>query len=136
MAYKNKKKQNNFQNEWIQARRFEWIALQGGKCVQCGSAENLEVDHINRQEKTLKPSQIWSRRKEVREVELLKCQVLCYHCHKIKTINEFTKPLVHGTLNGYRKHKCKCFDCMEWMREDSRRKRAAQRLRKLEALNN
>ena len=121
MSYKDKKKQNAFQNTWLQKRRLEWIDSQGGKCVKCGSVERLEVDHIERAGKTT--HRIWSFSEKRRKEELKKCQVLCYYCHKQKTISEFKKPLVHGTNNGYNKHKCKCFECMEWMRQNSRRKR-------------
>ena len=121
MSYKDKKKQNTFQNTWLQKRRLEWIELQGGKCVKCGSIEKLEVDHINREDKVT--HRVWSLSDERRKKELFKCQVLCHDCHKEKTISELSKPLVHGTSNGYCKHKCKCFYCMEWMRQNSRRKR-------------
>jgi hypothetical protein len=55
---------------------------------------------------------VWSRRKEVRDKELSKCQVLCKSCHLKKTISEVEYPgIVHGTSNGYDHYGCRCEEC-------------------------
>lgn len=74
-----------YQNRWMQQRRTDWI-LANGPCQICGSWDNLEVDHIDASQKELNPSAIWSRRQEIREAELAKCQVLCNPCHIAKSI--------------------------------------------------
>ena len=74
-----------YQREWIAKRRSDWI-IGNGPCKNCGSWDQLEVDHINPEEKEYNISQIWSRKQEVRDKELAKCQVLCEDCHKEKTI--------------------------------------------------
>lgn len=76
-----------YQNEWMQRRRWAWIS-ENGPCRWCGSYKDLEVDHIHPETKSMQPARIWSRRKEVRDAELAKCQVLCHDCHEIKTAQE------------------------------------------------
>lgn len=73
-----------YQKEWMRKRRQDWLDL-NGPCAHCGSDQNLEVDHINPATKTMQPAAIWSRRQEIRDAELAKCQVLCEECHKIKS---------------------------------------------------
>ena len=61
-----------YKRRWAAARRAEWMA--GKSCVQCGSTQSLEVDHID---PTLKVTHsVWSWSIPRRTVELAKCQVL------------------------------------------------------------
>lgn len=55
-------------------------------CVQCGSKEKLELDHIVRETKI--SHSVWSWKEERRNKELEKCQVLCKKCHSKKTAME------------------------------------------------
>jgi 5-methylcytosine-specific restriction endonuclease McrA len=96
-------------------RRKLWISILG-PCKKCGSTERLELDHIDPATKI--SHNIWSWREERLIAELKKCQVLCYRCHKLKTINENTKSLKHGTSNGYYKKKCKCRKCLKFKSEE------------------
>jgi len=66
-------------------RRTEAIILLGGKCTHCGTQENLNFDHIDRDTKAFKVSKMWSLKEEVFWEEVAKCQILCESCHKIKT---------------------------------------------------
>src|SRR5699024_9816637 len=59
-----------------------------GPCNKCGSYKDLEVDHINPEEKNMESRSIWTRREEIRDNELSKCQVLCRDCHIDKTKKE------------------------------------------------
>lgn len=68
--------------EKVKQRRIDWFH-ENGPCKECGSWENLELDHVNPEEK--ESHSIWSWREDRRLAELSKCQVLCYECHKIKT---------------------------------------------------
>jgi len=111
-----------YQTEWTKNRRLAWIAEQGGKCVQCGSTERLEVDHRDPAEKV--SHRIWTWGESRRAPELAKCQVLCYECHHEKSRMEKTKPLIHGTYNAYRKKSCRCDECKAWRAEDMRAWRA------------
>lgn len=111
MPMKTKEEQRQYQLAWMHKRRQDWIDSQGGKCA-CGSVDRLEVDHIDIKLKTMNPTQIWSRRQEVRDKELANCQVLCYECHKKKTLKQITSHLTHGTLGFYAKG-CKCRPCLD-----------------------
>lgn len=107
--------------------RAEWIKSQGGKCVKCGSTENLEIDHIDPSTKEYKIATIWSRRKEVRDYELAKCQILCYGCHKEKTLGYAIKDMKCGTFSMYQSRKCRCEECRAANARRCARQRAAKR---------
>lgn len=65
--------------------RAEWL-VEHGPCVKCGSKKELQVDHIDPEDKVT--HRVWSWSKARREVELAKCQVLCHECHKKKTAKQ------------------------------------------------
>jgi hypothetical protein len=108
MPYKDKALQQNYQNNWRQQRRLQWIA-DHGPCRQCGSFLRLEVDHIDPSTKV--DHNVWSWAQKRRENELAKCQVLCHSCHKSKTVAALRKPVVHGTMSGYKSYYCRCELC-------------------------
>ena len=62
---------------------FREILLEklGGKCVECGSTEALEFDHIDPALKSFNISAGYHKPKEILENELAKCQILCNKCH-------------------------------------------------------
>lgn len=125
MPYKDKDRQRAYQRVALHKVRKDWFEA-NGPCVKCGSWDSLELDHIDPATKTA--HRIWSWKPSERERELAKCQVLCAKCHKAKTIAEHTKPLVHGTANGYKGKACRCAECRAWnaarMRRQLARKRA------------
>ncbi len=108
-----------YMTERYHRRRSEWISSKGGKCVQCGTTDKLEIDHIDPLEKTYNIGTILSGGSEQKvQDELAKCQVLCYDCHKAKTSNDLGAP--HGGgVSG--KKNCTCELCRarkaEYMRE-------------------
>lgn len=114
MPYKGDKKRE-YQAVWRNKRRAMWIA-QNGPCKSCGSMYKLEIDHIDRDTKDFKASSLWNRRAEVRMRELAKCQVLCYDCHKDKSIKESSIAEYHGTGAGWSNRKCRCDLCREYHR--------------------
>lgn len=98
-----------YMTAYVKARRDKWIQ-ENGPCQECGSTENLQVDHIDRTTKTIHTGHIWTRKKIYRDKELAKCQVLCIDCHDKKTGRENTT-WQHGTISGYMRYKCKCIEC-------------------------
>jgi 5-methylcytosine-specific restriction endonuclease McrA len=104
-------KKRAYQLRYIQERRAAWLEA-NGPCSICGSWLDLEVDHINREDKI--SHKVWSWSEDRMLEELLKCQALCRICHAAKTGAENSaarsKPVVHGIQGGYRKG-CRCGEC-------------------------
>lgn len=101
------------------ARRKEAVAKLGGACVECGSQDNLEIDHIDPATKEIELGSMWSVAKHRYDAELEKCQLLCSRHHKQKSDREQTHR-VCGTYSMYRKGKCRCEPCKEANRAYSR----------------
>lgn len=76
-----------YQKAWIRERRKSWF--EGRSCAKCGSQTALELDHINPEDKL--SNHIWSWTKKRRDDELIKCQVLCKSCHRIKTSKDLAE---------------------------------------------
>ena len=106
MPMPTKELQREYQREWRKRRRNQWIR-ENGPCRMCGSRKNLEVDHVDPASKL--DHNVWSWRKERRDRELRKCQVLCSSCHKKKTNAQRHHP-PHGTHNRYVAG-CRCAAC-------------------------
>jgi len=96
MPYSDPAKQRAYQLRWISQRRLDWLAA-NGPCVDCGSDDDLEVDH---QDFTLKVShRVWSWSAARRTEELAKCVVRCTSCHVAKTSAEGSRWKPQGTKN-------------------------------------
>lgn len=112
MAFSDKEKQREYQRRWVANRRAKYLSKLGGKCIRCGAAEDLELDHANRDAKV--DHRIWSWAPARIEEELKKCQLLCVQCHVVKSIKESNYPKrKHGTLTMYKKGGCRCMECKE-----------------------
>lgn len=117
MPYKDKTKQQEFQKQWLRKRRQKWID-EHGPCIDCGSKNNLEIDHIDPETKDpalrLGSGKMWGWAKEKLDKELLKCVVRCRSCHLQKTRNEYFTKLIHGVSRSlYDKYGCRCKPCKE-----------------------
>lgn len=102
-----------YEREYQAKRRNVWFA-ENGPCKHCGSWRDLELDHINPEDKVT--HRIWTWSEERRDIELLKCQVLCKGCHKVKSAFENKKRYPerkHGTIAMYYRGKCRCNLCKE-----------------------
>lgn len=108
------KYQKIYQLKRYHARRQEAIENLGGKCVACGTTENLELDHIDPSTKSFPISKLWSISKAKFLEELAKCQLLCNSCHIIKSKQDNKKPITHGKYWATYKHKCICEECMSY----------------------
>jgi hypothetical protein len=115
------------------AQRQEMINFLGGKCNHCGRVENLEFDHVNWREKSFPVSKLWSI-KDLPKVynELMKCQLLCYDCHKLKSRKDLSEinaepKFTHGTVYAWMKKHCKCDVCYiarrKWHRDRNKARR-------------
>ena len=128
MPYKNKAAQKEYAARWylevVKPRRDRWFR-ENGPCVDCGSWEDLELDHVD--PKTKISSKIWSWSDERREVELKKCKPRCYGCHKKKTVIEISIPIEdhHGRYACWKNKGCRCQLCVLAQREYKRKYRAA-----------
>ena len=96
-------------------RRAKAIDILGGVCVHCGATDKLDFDHINRDREDLthlvKHLLLGRWSNVIKELE--KYQLLCKHCHGIKSQKErgHNTGLIHGTMLAYKHYKCRCFDC-------------------------
>lgn len=107
MPYKDPKRQRQYQLEYIRKRRKTWFDT-NGPCQHCGSDQDLELHHIDRNTKI--DHKAWSWNQERREAELAKCVALCANCHLECTRQQFHRPIQHGTHNAYASG-CRCDDC-------------------------
>lgn len=121
MPYKDAEKQREYQRLWKRKRKEEWF-LANGPCVDCGSWQNLELDHENPKEKI--DHRVWSWELRKRLKELSKCKPRCRRCHRIKTNKDFGfGELIHGTLWCYQRHRCRCEDCTRAKSESDKKYR-------------
>lgn len=98
--------------------RAECIALLGGKCVDCGTTDRLEFDHMHRFGKKYTLGSIMLHSKKKREEELSKCVLRCTYCHSVKTSIESS--VDHGGgLTG--KRNCYCTLCKPLKKEYNRK---------------
>ena len=78
-------KRKAWHRDYKKFRRQKIKDYLGGKCVGCGTTENLQFDHIDRHQKKFTIStnvnMAWDKLTE----EADKCQLLCKECHKKKT---------------------------------------------------
>jgi len=113
----------------MRSRREAWIN-ENGPCKKCGSSENLEVDHIKRELKTMHTASIWGRREEARKKELANCQVLCKSCHLEKTLSEMPRAS-HGSVTMYEDYRCRCDDCRAAKRKSQMKIRNPKKYKEL-----
>lgn len=115
-------------------RRKEFKDHLGGKCVDCGSTESLEFDHIDRSTKTLELGKILNVSKEKALEELKLCQLLCTKCHIEKSKKDGSFGTVgHGEgVSG--KRNCKCDLCRNRKNEYMRNWKRERRKKKLASM--
>lgn len=109
MPYKDKATQIEYQRKWMQNRRREFF--NGKSCERCGSKEKLELDHVQRREKT--SHRIWSWTESKRNEEIEKCQVLCEACHVLKTRADMGWGMLNSHNSNTYKKGCRCEVCIQ-----------------------
>lgn len=65
--------------------RKEEVANLGGKCVDCGTFDDLEFDHADRTQKAVDIAKLLGYSAVRRKEELKKCVLRCAPCHRAKT---------------------------------------------------
>lgn len=110
MTVRDRVKYNTYMNDYMksryQRRRVEAVERLGGKCVACGSVENLEFDHIDPIGKDFTIARASSFAEARWQKELGKCQLLCTDCHKVKHLADNPCGTPRKYWNG-----CKCVEC-------------------------
>lgn len=111
---KDKEKYNAYMKSYMLKRykkkRNEAVISLGGRCIKCGSIENLEFDHLNPKSKSFTIANILYKSNEVLQEELKKCQLLCHDCHKEKNKVD-NGEAKHGSLTMYTHYRCRCKEC-------------------------
>lgn len=116
-----KERRAQYMRTYRETRRRQARQLLGGKCTQCGAAENLEFDHIDPGSKVKAIASMLTASKQNFLAEVQKCQLLCKAHHQEKSRAAYTKNFRHGTERCYREAKCRCTTCVTEQRERRRR---------------
>ena len=105
-----------------QARRARLVEMLGGKCVRCGSTEDLEFDHIDAASKRFTICSDLTRAWDLLVEEALKTQLLCKDCHVAKGAED--RPDTPHGRHRYIYWQCRCKVCRAANAEASARQRA------------
>lgn len=108
--------QRVYQLERYHRRRAEAIRILGGRCVVCGTTDDLEIDHINWRDKSFHIGRLWSIAYDRFLDEISKCQLLCEDHHKEKSSHESLdrRPITHGKEWAAIHYQCQCEECIEF----------------------
>jgi hypothetical protein len=98
------------EHQRIRVARNRAEFFSGRVCVDCGTTERLELDHVDPKLKI--SHKIWGWSKVRREVELAKCVPRCNACHHKKTHKDlgWGAYAKHGTPPCYNRG-CRCDLC-------------------------
>ena len=98
-AKRNRQQRNEYSKIKRREQRLRMIEHLGGKCVGCGTTEELQFDHIDRKDKRYSVTRKLGLSDEKLLPEVNKCQLLCKQCHEIKsTIDHDRKKLMEGMM--------------------------------------
>lgn len=101
-----------YYEEKAPARRALLVSLLGGTCVNCGTTEQLEFDHVMCDRKFPIGNHILNSLEYILP-ELQKCQLLCSPCHKAKTSLDLGRNLSKHSMSGYNNRGCRCRPCRD-----------------------
>lgn len=71
--------------QYIISRAY-YFEILGNKCNKCNSLYELEIDHIYFEDKHKQPLSFCRSKLDFKK--LIKCQLLCNSCHKLKTSSD------------------------------------------------
>lgn len=124
------KMSNKYMNDYMKTRylrrRLEVIEKLGGRCVNCGSTDSLEFDHIDESTKEFTIAKGSSFSEERWQAEIAKCQLLCKTCHITKHSSDFPCGDVRKYWRGCRCSQCRAANARH-SREYKRRRRSLNR---------
>lgn len=124
MAYKYRLANTIYKREWMRDRRANFLADK--KCVVCGQKKNLIIDWgKNRQKDGHKIN--WSANPYRLEEVLKDAKIYCRKHFDEEVRKKRKTELVHGTLKGYKTHRCRCRPCTDASSLYSRRYRARKK---------
>ena len=96
-AKRNRESRNEYAKIKRREQRLRMVEHLGGKCVGCGTTENLQFDHIDRKTKEYSVCKKLGISDEKLLIEVNKCQLLCKKCHEVKsTVDHDRKKLIDG----------------------------------------
>ena len=90
MSYQTRKDKHNAERAARRSRKRAFIIECLGTCVECGTSQNIELDHIDSgvPKDSRNIYELAARSDEVILKELERCQALCHDCHKKKSMAE------------------------------------------------
>lgn len=115
--------------QWVFERRERYFR-EHPRCVDCGGNDGLRLLHESWG--PLRTHRIWTHRAALREKELACCVVVCRSCWYKRPGHAGRKyeGIKHGTLSGYKHHKCRCGPCALANRDRVRLQRAKNKAAK------
>ena len=124
--YTKKEDKNKYSLYYYNKKIKEYKDYLGGKCIKCGSINNLEFDHINPKEKCFTITKKTTYNWDIIKKELDKCQLLCKECHLKKTRENYPERK-HGEWAMIRREKCKCQICKDFFNKYRKQLRLTQK---------
>jgi hypothetical protein len=93
-------------------RRIQLLQILGGRCVRCGTANNLEFDHIDATQRSFRINgRALDKPWTALLAEVAKCQLLCRVHHWDKTVKSGELRTVEHGGGASGKSRCSCGPC-------------------------
>lgn len=105
MSYRTREQSAEYHLKRYHKIKTKMISHLGGICVVCSVSKNLDIHHVDPENKSFDISKNWGRPWEDIKTELSKCELRCKE-HHIE-IHEAK----HGTISRYRGWRCRCYEC-------------------------
>lgn len=120
--------------EYMKARyhriRAEWIDKLGGICIDCGTDQGLEFDHVDAKSKKYHIGKIIMHNQAKVAAEMEKCVLRCERCHIEKSQREGDVKFVEHGGGVAGKKNCYCHLCAPLKREYARNWKRKNRMRR------
>lgn len=108
----NKEYMKKYMANRYHTRRAFFINELGGECVDCGTVDNLEFDHVDCRSKDFNiAKRLCSAPMDILAREIAKCVLRCHNCHIVKSVAIDNSVPHGGGRSG--KNRCTCLPCRE-----------------------